>query len=89
MAVISAALAETAVTAVARSGVCAAIAEPLRHPVDLPSDRSRVHADPVAFAWTDVVGLSWRLAEASARLVTTRGLAAEAATLGFSARVPL
>lgn len=51
------------------------IAEHIRHTVDLLLDRSRVLADQVAAGRAAVVGLSYRLADGSARVVTTRGLA--------------
>ncbi|MFF3135362.1 carbonic anhydrase [Streptomyces mirabilis] len=54
------------------------IAEHIRHTVDLLLDRSRVLADQVTTGRTAVVGLSYRLADGSARLVTTRGLPAKA-----------
>ncbi|MFJ8083054.1 carbonic anhydrase [Streptomyces sp. NPDC096205] len=50
------------------------IAEHTRHTVDLLLDRSRVLADQVKAGKTAVVGLSYRLADGSAHLVTTRGL---------------
>ncbi|MFF8280650.1 carbonic anhydrase [Streptomyces lateritius] len=50
------------------------IAEHTRHTVDLLLDRSRVLADQVKTGQTAVVGLSYRLADGSAHLVTTRGL---------------
>lgn len=50
------------------------IAEHTRHTVDLLLDRSRVLADQVKAGQTAVVGLSYRLADGSAHLVTTRGL---------------
>ncbi|MFB6557848.1 MULTISPECIES: carbonic anhydrase [unclassified Streptomyces] len=53
------------------------IAEHIRHTVDLLLDRSRVLADQVAEGRTAVVGLSYRLADGSARVVTTRGLPSE------------
>nr|AQT39408.1 putative carbonic anhydrase b-CA(1)-2 [Streptomyces sp.] len=53
------------------------LAEHIRHSVDLLMDRSRVLADQVAAGKTAVVGLSYRLADGSARLVTTRGLPTE------------
>ena len=56
------------------------IAEHIRHTVDLLLDRSRVLADRVAAGQTAVIGLSYRLADGSARLVTARGLPASAAT---------
>lgn len=49
------------------------IAEQERHTVDLLLDRSRVLADQVNAGQTAVVGLSYRLADGSAHLVTTRG----------------
>ncbi|MCX4437547.1 MULTISPECIES: carbonic anhydrase [Streptomyces] len=55
------------------------IAEHVRHTVDLLLDRSRVLADQVTTGQTAVVGLSYRLADGSARLVTSRGLPAEEA----------
>ncbi|MEV6401045.1 carbonic anhydrase, partial [Streptomyces sp. NPDC051907] len=58
------------------------IAEHIRHTLDLLLDRSRVLADQVAAGKTAVVGLSYRLADGSARLVTTRGLPDRAAALG-------
>ncbi|MGV2920405.1 carbonic anhydrase [Streptomyces alfalfae] len=50
------------------------IAEHTRHTVNLLLDRSRVLADRVAAGRAAVVGLSYRLADGSAHLVTTRGL---------------
>lgn len=50
------------------------IAEHTRHTVDLLLDRSRVLAEQVKAGKTAVVGLSYRLADGSAHLVTTRGL---------------
>ncbi|MFP8906137.1 carbonic anhydrase [Streptomyces atacamensis] len=50
------------------------IAEHVRHTVDLLLDRSRVLADHVEAGRTAVVGLSYRLADGSARLVAARGL---------------
>jgi carbonic anhydrase len=50
------------------------IAEHTRHTVDLLLDRSRVLAEQVEAGRTAVVGLSYRLADGSAHLVTTRGL---------------
>ncbi|MEU9035166.1 carbonic anhydrase [Streptomyces sp. NPDC048352] len=52
------------------------IAEHVRHTVDLLLDRSRVLAEQVKAGRTAVVGLSYRLADGSAHLVTTRGLEA-------------
>ncbi|WP_327135196.1 carbonic anhydrase [Streptomyces sp. NBC_01343] len=54
------------------------IAEHIRHTVDLLLDRSRVIADQVTAGRTAVVGLSYRLADGSARVVTTHGLPGEA-----------
>ncbi|WP_405792526.1 carbonic anhydrase [Streptomyces sp. NBC_00029] len=54
------------------------IAEHIRHTVDFLLDRSRVLADQVSTGQVAVVGLSYRLADGSARVVTTRGLAKEA-----------
>ncbi|GGS24881.1 carbonic anhydrase [Streptomyces nojiriensis] len=53
------------------------IAEHIRHTVDLLLDRSRVLADQVTAGRAAVVGLSYRLADGSARVVTTRGLPSE------------
>ncbi|WP_327381412.1 MULTISPECIES: carbonic anhydrase [unclassified Streptomyces] len=53
------------------------IAEHIRHTVDLLMDRSRVLADQVTAGRTAVVGLSYRLADGSARVITTRGLPSE------------
>ncbi|WP_327739134.1 carbonic anhydrase [Streptomyces nojiriensis] len=53
------------------------IAEHIRHTVDLLLDRSRALADQVTAGRTAVVGLSYRLADGSARVVTTRGLPSE------------
>uniref|UniRef100_A0AAU2VE80 carbonic anhydrase n=1 Tax=Streptomyces sp. NBC_00003 TaxID=2903608 RepID=A0AAU2VE80_9ACTN len=50
------------------------IAEHIRHTVDLLLDRSRALADQVNTGQAAVVGLSYRLADGSARLVTARGL---------------
>lgn len=61
------------------------IAEHVRHTVDLLLDRSRVLAGQVAAGRTAVVGLSYRLADGSARLVTTRGLSPEAVAAGADA----
>ncbi|MEU6215169.1 carbonic anhydrase [Streptomyces sp. JL4002] len=55
------------------------IAEHIRHTVDLLMDRSRVIADQVAAGRTAVVGLSYRLSDGSAQVVTTRGLPSEVA----------
>ncbi|UYQ60685.1 carbonic anhydrase [Streptomyces peucetius] len=50
------------------------IAEHIRHTVDLLLDRSRVLAQAVEAGRAAVVGLSYRLADGTARLVTARGL---------------
>ncbi|GAA0255998.1 carbonic anhydrase [Actinomadura nitritigenes] len=55
------------------------IAEHVRHTVDLLLERSRLLADRVSGGRAAVVGLSYRLADGSARLVTARGLPAGAA----------
>jgi carbonic anhydrase len=52
------------------------IAEHIRHTVDLLLDRSRVLAHAVEAGQAAVVGLSYRLADGTARLVTARGLEA-------------
>ncbi|WP_145911013.1 carbonic anhydrase [Kitasatospora viridis] len=46
----------------------------IQHTVDLLLERSRVVAEAVAAGRTAVVGLSYRLADGAAHLVTTRGL---------------
>jgi carbonic anhydrase len=50
------------------------IAEHVRHTVDLLLDRSRVLAGQVEAGCTAVVGLSYRLTDGSAHLVTVHGL---------------
>ncbi|MFE0463553.1 carbonic anhydrase [Kitasatospora sp. NPDC058965] len=50
------------------------IAEHIRHTVDLLLDRSRIVADAVAAGRAAVVGLSYRLADGTTEIVTTRGL---------------
>jgi carbonic anhydrase len=50
------------------------IAEHIRHTVGLLLDRSRVLAQAVEAGQAAVVGLSYRLADGTARLVTARGL---------------
>jgi carbonic anhydrase len=50
------------------------LAEHIEHTVDLLLERSRVLAEAVAAGRLAVVGLSYRLADGSARLVATRGL---------------
>ncbi|KOY53440.1 MULTISPECIES: carbonic anhydrase [unclassified Streptomyces] len=51
------------------------LAEHIEHTVDLLLERSRVLAERVADGRLGVVGLSYRLADGSAQLVTARGLA--------------
>ncbi|MCZ4101655.1 MULTISPECIES: carbonic anhydrase [Streptomyces] len=58
------------------------IAEHVRQTVDLLLDRSRVLADGVATGRTAVVGLSYRLADGSARRLAARGLPTEAIATG-------
>lgn len=50
------------------------IAEHIRHTVDLLMERSRVLADAVDAGRVAVVGLSYRLVDGTARVVTARGL---------------
>jgi carbonic anhydrase len=50
------------------------IAEHVRHTVDLLLDRSRTIVEAVAAGQVAVVGLSYRLADGTAHLVTARGL---------------
>ncbi|MEU9714890.1 carbonic anhydrase [Streptomyces sp. NPDC047976] len=50
------------------------IAEHIRHTVDLLLDRSRALAQAVEDGQAAVVGLSYRLADGTARVVTARGL---------------
>ncbi|MFE9118314.1 carbonic anhydrase [Streptomyces sp. NPDC007172] len=50
------------------------IAEHIKHSVSLLLDRSRVLADAVEAGTTAVVGLSYRLVDGTARLVTARGV---------------
>ncbi|MFK0249333.1 carbonic anhydrase [Amycolatopsis azurea] len=50
------------------------IDEHIRHTVDLLADRSRLLADKIEAGETAIAGLSYRLADGSARVVTTRGL---------------
>ncbi|MFF7680356.1 carbonic anhydrase [Actinacidiphila glaucinigra] len=50
------------------------LAEHVRHTVDLLLDRSRVLAEKVAAGQAAVVGLCYRLADGSAKLVAARGL---------------
>ncbi|MEU8435255.1 carbonic anhydrase [Streptomyces sp. NPDC029216] len=54
------------------------LAEHIEHTVDLLLERSRVLAEAVAAGRLGVVGMSYRLADGSAQLVTTRGLEAAA-----------
>ncbi|WP_329201507.1 MULTISPECIES: carbonic anhydrase [unclassified Streptomyces] len=54
------------------------LAEHIEHTVDLLLERSRILAEAVAAGRLGVVGMSYRLADGSAQLVTTRGLDAEA-----------
>ncbi|KZB88292.1 carbonic anhydrase [Amycolatopsis regifaucium] len=56
------------------------IAEHIRQTVDLLIDRSRLLADKIESGETAIAGLSYRLADGSARVITTRGVAAEEAT---------
>ncbi|MFG7943299.1 MULTISPECIES: carbonic anhydrase [Streptomyces] len=50
------------------------IAEHIRHTIDLLMERSRVLADAVDAGRVAVVGLSYRLVDGTARVVTARGL---------------
>ncbi|MFC3453777.1 carbonic anhydrase [Amycolatopsis speibonae] len=50
------------------------IDEHIRHTVDLLADRSRLLAGKIEAGETAIAGLSYRLADGSARVVTTRGL---------------
>ncbi|MEV5218903.1 carbonic anhydrase [Streptomyces syringium] len=50
------------------------IAEHIRHTVDLLLDRSRTLAEAVAEGRAAVVGLSYRLVDGTARLVTAKGI---------------
>ncbi|MFJ9775758.1 carbonic anhydrase [Kitasatospora sp. NPDC101157] len=56
------------------------IAENVRHTVDLLLERSHTLAQAVEAGTTAVVGLSYRLADGTAHLVTARGLDAEPTT---------
>ncbi|MET9429677.1 MULTISPECIES: carbonic anhydrase [unclassified Streptomyces] len=56
------------------------ISEHIRHTVDLLLDRSKVLSEAVAGGRVAVVGLSYRLADGTAHLVTTRGLDSETAS---------
>ncbi|MFF4772662.1 carbonic anhydrase [Microtetraspora fusca] len=56
--------------------------EHIRNTVDLLVDRSRVLADSIAEGRAAVVGLSYRLAEGTARLVADRGLGVPVRTPG-------
>ncbi|RZQ61431.1 carbonic anhydrase [Amycolatopsis suaedae] len=53
------------------------VAEHTRHTVNLLVDRSRLLAERVAAGQTAVVGMCYRLADGSAHVVTTQGLATE------------
>lgn len=57
------------------------IAEHIRHTVDLLLDRSRFLAEAVDAGKIAVVGLSYRLADGTAHLVTTRGIDVTAASV--------
>ncbi|MEU2226724.1 carbonic anhydrase [Streptomyces sp. NPDC018347] len=57
------------------------LAEHIEHTVDLLLERSRLLADAVAEGRLGVVGLSYRLADGSARLVATRGIDAVVPTV--------
>ncbi|MEU7282446.1 carbonic anhydrase [Streptomyces sp. NPDC045431] len=56
------------------------ITEHIRHTVDLLLDRSKVLAEAVADGRVAVVGMSYRLADGTAHLVTARGLESETAS---------
>ncbi|MFD5271563.1 carbonic anhydrase [Streptomyces sp. NPDC058335] len=56
------------------------LAEHIRHTVDLLLDRSRVLAEKVAAGQAAVVGLCYRLADGSVRVVASRGLETHVAT---------
>ncbi|MFJ8648876.1 carbonic anhydrase [Streptomyces sp. NPDC093546] len=56
------------------------ISEHIRHTVDLLLDRSKVLSEAVAGGRVAVVGLSYRLADGTAHLVTARGLESETAS---------
>ncbi|MFJ8166572.1 carbonic anhydrase [Streptomyces sp. NPDC096136] len=58
------------------------IAEHIRHTVDLLLDRSRLLAERVEAGEVAVVGLSYRLADGTAQLITARGLEAPAGAAG-------
>ncbi|REF00693.1 carbonic anhydrase [Thermomonospora umbrina] len=68
-----------AAQAAGRTGDADFIAEHVRHTVDLLLERSGVVADAVAAGRAAVAGLSYRLTEGTAHLVTERGLTAAAA----------
>jgi carbonic anhydrase len=53
------------------------IAEHIRGTVDLLVDRSRLLADNIAAGLIAIVGLSYQLADGSARVISTRGIEAE------------
>lgn len=63
-----------ATRAAGRTGDADFIDEQVRHTVDLLLERSRALADAVEAGTTAVVGLSYRLADGTARLVTAKGL---------------
>lgn len=56
------------------------IAEHIRHTVDLLLDRSRTLAEAVVTGRVAVVGLSYRLADGTAQLVTARGIEVKTGT---------
>ncbi|MEU2516845.1 carbonic anhydrase [Streptomyces syringium] len=56
------------------------IAEHIRHTVDLLLDRSRTLAEAVVAGRVAVVGLSYRLADGTAQLVTARGIEVKTGT---------
>ena len=58
----------------------AIVEEHIRQTVDLLLDRSRVLADAVESGRTAIVGLSYRLADGTAQVVSTRGVNESAAT---------
>jgi carbonic anhydrase len=61
----------------------------VRHTVDLALDRSGQLADRVTSGRTAAVGLSYRLAEGSVRLVTSRGVDAPQGLATASATAPV
>ncbi|HEX7304738.1 carbonic anhydrase [Lentzea sp.] len=70
-----------AARAAGRGSADEVLAEHVSHTVDLLLDRSRLLADHVAAGRTAVVGLRYRLADGSARLVASRGLDTSAAAV--------